>query len=79
MSRFLVMPVLVAATLLAGGYFRGAGDRLFPVGTVLFSVPGDRLRVEEAGYTALKESDLGPPRKSASAGRSRASVQRVMP
>jgi hypothetical protein len=54
MSRFLVMPVLVAAMLLPAATSEAQEIVSSPVGTVLFSLPGDRLRVEEAGYTALK-------------------------
>jgi hypothetical protein len=59
MSRFLVMPVLVAATLLPAATSVAQEIVSSPVGTVLFSVPGDRLRVEEAGYTALKGIGFG--------------------
>jgi len=59
MSRFLVIPVLVAATLLPAATSVAQEIVSSPVGTVLFSVPGDRLRVEEAGYTALKGIGFG--------------------
>ena len=59
MSRFLVIPVLVAAILLPAATSVAQEIVSSPVGTVLFSLPGDRLRVEEAGYTALKGIGFG--------------------